>query len=178
MKRLAELNALNLDATAQIRVAVLVQSLIEEAQFKELRLQQAQQEAKAKDLKIQALTLELATLRRIRYGVKSEALSREQLDLFQEASDEDLAAVETEVERLAEPASKPKRQRAGRQPLPAHLPRIEHRHEPESCQCGQCGAELVKIRGLFSCIIYYYNDGWGHNWGCISGRASQICISN
>jgi len=80
MKRLAELNALNLDATAHTRVAALVQSLIEEAQFKELRLQQAQQEAKAKDLKIQALTLELATLRRIRYGVKSEALSREQLD--------------------------------------------------------------------------------------------------
>jgi transposase len=78
--------------------------------------------------------------------VKSEALSREQLDLFQEACDEDLAAVETEVERLAEPASKPKRQRAGRQPLPAHLPRIEHRHEPTSCQCRQCGAELVKIR--------------------------------
>jgi transposase len=160
MKRLAELNALNLDVTAHTRVAALVQSLIEEAQFKELKLQQtqlesqskdlklhqAQQEAKAKDLKIQALTLELATLRRIRYGVKSEALSREQLDLFQEASDEDLAAVETEVELLAEPASKPKRQRAGRQPLPAHLPRIEHRHEPTSCQCGQCGAELVKIR--------------------------------
>ena len=100
MKRLAELNALNLDATAHTRVAALVQSLIEEAQFKELKLQQAQQEGKAKDFKIQALTLELATLRRIRYGVKSEALSREQLDLFQEACDEDLAAVETEVELL------------------------------------------------------------------------------
>ena len=30
-------------------------------------------------------------------------------------------------------------------PLPAHLPRIEHRHEPESCTCGQCGQDLVKI---------------------------------
>jgi transposase len=29
--------------------------------------------------------------------------------------------------------------------LPDHLPRIEHRHEPESCQCGQCGRDLVKI---------------------------------
>jgi len=25
------------------------------------------------------------------------------------------------------------------------LPRIEHRHEPESCTCGKCGADLVKI---------------------------------
>ncbi len=32
-----------------------------------------------------------------------------------------------------------------RQPLPNHLPRIEHRHEPESCTCGQCGKDLVKI---------------------------------
>jgi transposase len=29
--------------------------------------------------------------------------------------------------------------------LPEHLPRIEHRHEPESCTCGQCGKDLVKI---------------------------------
>jgi transposase len=29
--------------------------------------------------------------------------------------------------------------------LPDHLPRIEHRHEPESCTCGQCGRDLVKI---------------------------------
>jgi transposase len=35
--------------------------------------------------------------------------------------------------------------RAGRQPLPEHLPRIEHRHEPDSCTCGQCGKDLVKI---------------------------------
>ncbi len=29
--------------------------------------------------------------------------------------------------------------------MPAHLPRVEHRHEPESCTCGQCGGEPVKI---------------------------------
>ena len=43
------------------------------------------------------------------------------------------------------------RSRAGRQPLPDHLPRValgqplEHRHEPESCTCGQCGNDLIKI---------------------------------
>lgn len=30
-------------------------------------------------------------------------------------------------------------------PFTDHLPRIEHRHEPESCTCGQCGKDLVKI---------------------------------
>ena len=29
--------------------------------------------------------------------------------------------------------------------MPPHLPRIEHRHEPESCTCEQCGRDLVKI---------------------------------
>lgn len=42
-------------------------------------------------------------------------------------------------------APKRKRNRAGRQPLPAELPRIEHRHEPASCQCAACGNALVKI---------------------------------
>jgi len=34
---------------------------------------------------------------------------------------------------------------AGRQALPAHLPRVEHRHEPESCNCVTCGQDLVRI---------------------------------
>lgn len=49
-------------------------------------------------------------------------------------------------------AVKAKRPRAGRQPLPDHLPRIEHRHEPESCTCGQCGRDLVKIGGYAASI--------------------------
>ena len=54
-----------------------------------------------------------------------------------------LAAIEEELEIQA--PAKQARKRAGRQPLPLELPRIEHHHEPESCQCGQCGADLVKI---------------------------------
>ena len=114
-------------------------------------LQSKQAEIESKDDKIQALTYELAYLRRIRYGVKSETFSQLQADLFAETWDEDVAAVEAELEQLAEQqpvvtAEKPKRPRAGRQPLPAHLPRIDFRHEPDSCQCGQCGRELIKIR--------------------------------
>ncbi|HYM85647.1 MAG TPA: IS66 family transposase [Pseudoxanthomonas sp.] len=102
--------------------------------------------------KIQALTLELAHLRRIRFGVRNEALSVEQRDLFEETLASDLAAAEAELtqQQAASATSEPQvlrapRSRAGRQPLPEHLPRIEHRHEPESCTCGQCGKDLVKI---------------------------------
>jgi transposase len=34
---------------------------------------------------------------------------------------------------------------AGRQPLPPELERIVHRHEPATCQCGQCGQALSLI---------------------------------
>ena len=95
-------------------------------------------------LKIQALTFELAYYKRIRFANKSEAFSAEQRELFEESWTTDTSALEAEVEQLT-PTKRPRRERAGRQPLPGHLPRIEHRHEPESCTCGQCGQDLVKI---------------------------------
>jgi transposase len=105
----------------------------------------AQQQARLaeKDFKITALTHELAYYRRIRFGKASEALAGEQRLLFEETVDMDLAAIEEELDSQA--PAKRQRKRAGRQALPPELPRIEQRHEPESCQCGQCGADLVKI---------------------------------
>lgn len=105
-------------------------------------------ELHAAQVKIQALTLELAHLRRMRFGAKSEALSGEQRDLFQETLEADIAAAQAELENqpTGGAGNKPApRVRAGRQPLPEHLPRIEHRHEPESGACGHCGQDMVKI---------------------------------
>ncbi|MDP3662695.1 MAG: hypothetical protein Q8R46_04630, partial [Nitrosomonas sp.] len=68
------------------------------------------------------------------------------MSLFEEDWQTDVSAVEAEIEQLLSIApQKPKRERAGRQSLPDHLPRIEHRDEPQSCQCKQCGSKLVKI---------------------------------
>ena len=103
-------------------------------------------EVSALQLKNQKLTLELAHLKRLRFGVKSEALTVEQKSLFEDDTDQDLAAIEAELETPAiETTARPPRIRAGRQPLPEHLERIEVRHEPETCTCGQCQSDLVKI---------------------------------
>ena len=146
MKILDQLDELNLDSAAKTQVAALVQALLD--QVKKEEAEKYETDIQVKDLKIQALILELAHLRRLRYGVKNEALSVVQRDLFEESCHEDIAALEAEVEQADGQAgatvTKPKRPRAGRQPLPPHLPRIEHRHEPESCHCGQCGKDLVK----------------------------------
>jgi transposase len=135
-KQPIELDRLNLASDVKTEVSNLIQSL----------LAQTQNEIKLLETKNQALALELAHLRRIRYGAKSEALSQVQLCLFEEDWQTDISAIEAEIEQLPLPVpQETTRARAGRQPLPDHLPRIEHRHEPESCQCKQCGSDLVKI---------------------------------
>jgi transposase len=143
MNPLAKLDQLNLEPSAKTEVAALIQALIEQA-ARDAKLIQS------KDVKIAALTHELAYYKRIRFSTKSEALAPLQRDVFEETWNTDISAIEAEVEQLAgtEPCAtvaKPKRPRAGRQALPDHLPRIEHRHEPETCTCGQCGDTLVKI---------------------------------
>jgi len=120
-----------------------VRSLIaQSAQTVQLQAQLAE-----KDIKIRALTLELAHHKRIRFANKSEAFTPEQRELFQESWDTDLCAIEAELDQLAhaQPPQRKPRPSNGRQALPEHLPRIVHRHEPASCTCDQCGKDLVKI---------------------------------
>ena len=122
MKILGQLDDLNLDAAAKTQVAALVQALLDQVRMDAETIQANAVDSQAKDLKIQALILELAHLRRLRYGVKNEALSSSQRDLFEETCTEDIAALEAEVGRVDGQAgatvTQPKRPRAGRQPLP------------------------------------------------------------
>jgi len=143
MNPVTPLDQLNLEPSAKTEVAALIQALIEQAERDAKTIQ-------TQDVKIAALTHELAYYKRIRFSTKSEALAPLQRDVFEETWNTDISAIEAEVEQLqdhspGETVARPKRPRAGRQPLPDHLPRIEHRHELESCTCGQCGRELVKI---------------------------------
>ena len=98
---------------------------------------------------IEKLKLELAYLRRIRFGQKSEGLKGEQQDIFNDALAEDIGNIAEQIDSLSsdpeETKTRKARERAGRQPLPEHLPRVEHLHDLGSCACGQCGQDLVKI---------------------------------
>lgn len=139
-----DLDRLSTDPTLPKWIAEVADRLVKEAQ-KTARLNA---ELHTANIKIQALTLELAHHRRMRFGAKAEALSADQRDLFQETWETDLAELEARVDAEVEveaDAPKKKRVRAGRQPLPDHLERVVHLHEPDSCTCGQCGGELVKI---------------------------------
>lgn len=144
---IAQLTQLIDDPAIVTAVTTLLEKLLTEARTE---VERQALELRAAKTKIDALVLELAHLRRMRFGARSEALSAQTLDLFQETIDADIAAAKLELEqRQAEAGGvkppKVPRERAGRQPLPEHLPRIEHRHEPETCTCGQCGTGLTLI---------------------------------
>lgn len=148
----AELSRLNIapsererfvSAIAQLRQAAETHAT--ELENKSAELDKKSRQLKTAELKIEALTLELAHHKRLKFGVKNEALSPEQRELFAEAWGSDDAALEAEVANLTTTPRVP-RAKAGRQRLPEHLPRIEYRHEPASCDCGQCGATLTLIR--------------------------------
>jgi len=68
-----------------------------------------------------------------------------QKPLFDESVEEDLAALGQDLEDLSTPTADDKPKRAPkRTALPAHLPRVEYRHEPESTTCA-CGCALKRI---------------------------------
>lgn len=102
-----------------------------------------------KDAKIEALTAEIKRLRRVQFAARTEKMNPDQRALFDETLSADIAAVEAELEALRSPEAsteaKPARTPPKRRPLPPELPRVETRHEPASCTCGQCGADLVQI---------------------------------
>ncbi len=118
----------------------------EQAEQIQVELTHKTAELKLAKLTIQALTLELAHHKRLRFGRQSETLALAQRPLFEETWESDLAEIEAKTEQvMATIAPRAPRQNAGRQALPDHLPRIEHRHEPDSCTCAECGQGLVKI---------------------------------
>jgi len=109
------------------------------------QLSQREQLIQALELKNQKLLQELAYLKRLRYNAKSEAMSAEKKALFEDDVEQDLAAIAAELDPTPAADTQKPRTRAGRQPLPAHLERVEIRHEPEQCTCGQCQSPLIKI---------------------------------
>ena len=104
-----------------------------------------------RDTKIDKLTFEIAQLKRLQYGAKSEQLSADQRALFDEAVDGDIAAIEEQIAVLK--ATLPPKADDGEKKTPkrgtlhARLPRVDRHHEPESTACitPGCGCQMSRI---------------------------------
>ena len=139
-----ELSADILSLIQEIRTEA--NAALDEAHQKVERLESAFKQSQFTN---ELLTFELARLKRLRFGRTSESLSGAQADLFSDALDEDIGELtarieESQEDNTAEKVRKP-RSRAGRQPIPDHLPRVVIRHDLADCSCGQCGHLMVTI---------------------------------
>jgi transposase len=111
-------------------------------------------EIHVKTLHIEKLKVQLAILRRARFGRSSEKLDRdiEQLELLigelEEGQAENAArsATATDTAQRSSTSASRDRQAPGRKPLPEHLPRETVVHEP-ACSCPCCGGTVLSKIG-------------------------------
>ncbi len=142
LQSLAQLNAEQLRALASDLIAQIAQQAQEHAQA----IAAKDQDILYRQAKIDKLTHEMATLKRWQFGRSREQLHGTQISLLEEAIGADIAAIEQELQNLSlqpktakEPGQTPKRAA-----LPANLPRVDVRHEPDSSTC-QCGCQMKRI---------------------------------
>src|SRR4051794_9203374 len=127
---------------------------------KDIEITARDAEIHAKTLHIEKLKMQLAVLRRARFGRSSEKLDRdiEQLELLigeleEEAADEEARAdggdpagpADPDDEKLPSRRAR-SRKRSGRAKLPQHLPRETVTHEP-ACTCPGCGGTVFSRVG-------------------------------
>ena len=125
----------------------------------EALIAQKDQHIAVRDETIARLESTLAKLQRWRFGRRSEKLSPDQINLWEEALETEIAAVESELEAVltqsatvTEPegiapnsVTRPPRRHPGRMKLPDTLPRIDVHHDSLTCTCGQCGGPLETV---------------------------------
>lgn len=113
---------------------------------------------RSRDVLIEQLKLQLARLRRMKFGRSSEVLDEKiaQLELSLEELEAN-AAAPTEAAAPFAVASKPVRK-----PLPAHLPREPHVLPPStgSCNCPKCGGALRPMGEDVSEVLEYVPEQW------------------
>jgi transposase len=150
-----DLQGLSQEAVTALAAQMLghIEQQARELQSQQKLLQRKDRDIAWRDAKIEKITFELARLKRWKYGAKSEAMTAEQRQMFQDTLLEDEADLEAQLAALqaALPKTPPKPKdtprRPRRQALPAHLRRVEHRHEPEDTNCAtvDCGQPMTRV---------------------------------
>ncbi|WP_232440215.1 transposase, partial [Burkholderia ubonensis] len=105
-------------------------------------------ELRYRQTRIDQLTHEIATLKRLQFGKRSEQFTAEQMSLLDEAIDADLAALEIELEQLQPTPADKQRQQPRRAPLPSHLPRTDIHHEPDDITCYMNASRLQQFSNV------------------------------
>jgi len=150
-----DLQGLSKGAMSELATTLLARLCAQRAvlEAKDAHIARRDREIKFKDAKIERITFELARLKSWKFGAKNEAMSAEQRQLFEATLAEDEADLAAQLKALKDDADQadkvqPKSKRQPRRrPLPEHLRRVEHHHEPENTNCPtpDCGQAMVRI---------------------------------
>lgn len=144
-----DLKALSVD-----ELAVVAAQMLAHIGEQSRRIDTQAQAIKWRDAKIESITLQLARLEAWKFGAKTERMNAEQLDIFEESLAADQASLEAQLAALQGGAGpsrsapeQQQRRQPKREPLPAHLPRVEQRIEPENTNCPapECGQPMVRV---------------------------------
>jgi transposase len=132
-------------------VAELAGRMLAQLKASAERARRDEQTIRFKDAKIEKITFELARLKNWKFGARTERMSAEQRQIFEETTAEDEADLEAQLRALndqqhakAASASSPPKRGPRREKLPEHLRRVEHRHEPQNTTC-ECGQPLRRV---------------------------------
>lgn len=117
-------------------------------------MHELQAQLAGKDALIESLKAEVIRLRRWRFGASAEAIDVTVAPELPLSGGE--AVKPTRIESRADPASLPRlvsvdaprerrSERRALRELPVELPRVIRVHEPASCQCPDCGAQMRRL---------------------------------
>ena len=149
------------------------------------RIDSQAQGIKWRDAKIESITFQLAKLKAWKFGARTEAMNAEQRALFEETWAADQASLEAQLAAL-QPATvgstapdKQARRQPKREALPAHLPRVDQRVEPEDTNCPtpECGQPMVRVGEDVSERLdiipaqFFVQRQIRGKWACKIGRA-------
>jgi transposase len=134
-------------------VLALLQCMRQQITSKDRELERSSREIAWRDARLDKLNLELARLKRWKFGAKTETMTAQQRVLFAETMAEDEASLQAQLAALQAklpetPAvAKDAPRRPRRQALPEHLQRVEHRHEPSDTACPNagCGQPMQRV---------------------------------
>ncbi len=117
----------------------------------------SEEQLRSRESEIEHLKLLIAKLRRMQFGRRSEKVLRhiEQLELRLEDLEAKQAATHTKTESTASSSNLLVASRPTRRPLPEHLPREIHKHDPAESVCPDCGGELRPLGEDISEMLEY-----------------------
>jgi transposase len=117
------------------------------------RIDSQAQAIKWRDAKIESITFQLARFKAWKFAARTERMTAEQRDIFEETCAADQASLEAQLAELQgnttapDAANKEPRRQPKREALPAHLPRVDKLVEPENTHCPtpECGKQMVRV---------------------------------